>query len=287
VSSQGHQWTSVSVNQPSSAFDGVARNYDGQFTHTALGCELRARVWQRLGARFPTNSRVLELNCGTGEDALWLAARGVTVVATDGSQAMLAVAQQKTAGAWVEIVRLNLAQPQADFPPVSFDGAFSNFGGLNCVADLRPLAHALSLWLKPGAALILVVMGPLCPWEIFWHLLHIQPRTAFRRWAPGGTAARIGKQTVKVYYLWPGELARIFAPQFRVVQLTGLGILLPPSHLGHLVERWPGIFQRLARLERRLAGYFPATVLNDHYVLELERVIDGTPTHQLTLELAQ
>ncbi len=266
--------------QQENTFDTVAETYDREFTYTALGRELRAQVWQRLAARFPAGSRVLELNCGTGEDAVWLASRGVAVVATDASQAMLAMAKQKTAGAPVELAPLDLAQPQADFPPGSFDGAFSNFGGLNCVADLRPLARALSLWLKPGAALILVVMGPLCLWEIVWHLMHLQPRTAFRRWARGGTEAHIGKRTLKVYYPWPGELACVFAPEFQVVQLRGLGVLLPPSHLGHLVERWPRTFERLARIERRLAAHSPATVLNDHYLLELERVTDDIPAYQ-------
>jgi SAM-dependent methyltransferase len=275
VSSHGYDWTFV--GESASAFNSVAEHYDDKFSHTALGRELRARVWQRLAARFPANSRILELNCGTGEDAGWLAKHGVAVVATDVSPAMLALAQHKTAGTPVKVMRLDLARPQADFVAGSFDGAFSNFGGLNCVADLRPLAQALARWLKPEAVLILVVMGPLCPWEILWYLLHLQLRTAFRRWARDGIAAHIGEQTIKVYYPWPGELRHIFAPEFRMVQMTGLGVLLPPSQLGHLVERWPGLFKRLARLEGRLAGRFPATLLNDHYLLELERITTDIP----------
>jgi SAM-dependent methyltransferase len=270
----------TTVEERYATFDAVAEDYDRKFTHTPLGRELRARVWQRLAARFPVGSRVLELNCGTGEDAAWLAAHGVEVIATDASPAMLTVTKRKTAKLAVEVMQIDLARPQADFPPASLDGAFSNFGGLNCVDDLHPLAHALSVWLKSGATLILVVMGPLCPWEILWHLLRGQPHTAFRRWTRGGAEARIGERRLQVYYPWPGDIRRVFAPEFRAVGIMGLGVMLPPSYIRHLVERWPQTFEWLARLERRLAAHFPATVLNDHYVLELERVTDGILARQ-------
>ena len=38
-------------------------------------------------------SAVLELGCGSGRDARWLAARGARVLATDGSSAMLQAAE--------------------------------------------------------------------------------------------------------------------------------------------------------------------------------------------------
>lgn len=258
-----------------SAFDPVAESYDDEFTHTALGRALRERVWSRLAARFPAGSCVLELNCGTGEDAAWLALRGVAVVATDQSEAMLAIARRKTAGLQVECAHLELSEP--DLHPSSvtlhpFDGAFSNFGGLNCVADLSPLARALALWLRPGATAILVVMGPVCLWEIAWHLLHLRPGAAFRRWARGGAQARIGGRSLKVYYPRPGVLARIFAPEFRVVRLAGLGVALPPSLLARALEHHAGLIHVLGELEDRASGVWPIAHLSDHYILELERI---------------
>ena len=41
------------------------------------------------------NQRILELGCGTGEDALRLARRGLEVVAVDASPGMIQVARQK------------------------------------------------------------------------------------------------------------------------------------------------------------------------------------------------
>ncbi|MFN8447316.1 MAG: class I SAM-dependent methyltransferase [Anaerolineae bacterium] len=92
---------------------------------------------------------ILELGCGTGEDALYLAGRGVRVTATDASPAMLAVARAKTADQPLVFVQpLDLNALPADFP--AFDGVFANFGVLNCLTDWRPLAAWLAQRIPPG-----------------------------------------------------------------------------------------------------------------------------------------
>jgi SAM-dependent methyltransferase len=228
--------------------------------------------------------RVLELNCGTGEDALWLARRGVDVLATDASPAMLAVAREKAAadatGARVAFERLDLASlPPADalrehFPD-GCDGALSNFGGLNCLGDRRPVAKFLGGLVRPGGRVVLVVMGPWCPWEIAWYLAHARPGTAFRRLRRGGVEAEVHGQRVHVWYPRPGELTREFATWFRPLGTFAVGALLPPPYLGHLVDRHPALFARVGAAERRVAGWWPFSALNDHYLLELERTGAG------------
>ena len=267
-------WVGGEGGGEAAPFDAVALDYDREFTDTALGRALRERVWRRLAARFPAGARVLELNCGTGEDAAWLARRGASVVATDQSEAMLDVARKKVAGLPVQFARLDLAAPSlesCDLSLETFDGAFSNFGGLNCVADLRPLARFLAACLGPGAPLVLVVMGPFCLWETGWNLLRGRPRAAARRWRRGGAAAHIGGQTVTVHYPRPGRLARLFAPDFCPLGLTGLGVALPPSLLAGAMERRRRLFRTLGAVEDRIARLWPFPLLADHYILELER----------------
>ena len=96
-------------------FDAVALSYDREFTATPLARMLREQVWARLGAHFQAGDSVLELNCGTGEDAIWLAQRGVRVLATDVSPAMLAVTEHKArecgVSELIEASVLDLASP--------------------------------------------------------------------------------------------------------------------------------------------------------------------------------
>jgi ubiquinone/menaquinone biosynthesis C-methylase UbiE len=258
------------------AFDRAAPSYDRTFTETKLGRELRSLVWERLAALFAPGDRVLELNCGTGEDACWLASRGVRVTATDGSKAMLSQAEQKARERGLEASiafhLLDLAEPNAPLAPLSLDGALSNFGGLNCVADLRPLAEALARWVRPGAPVVLVVMGPLCLWELATSMMRLDVKQAFRRLSKDGPTARLGNERIHITYRWPAELARAFEPCFRVERLSALGWALPPSLWSSALEKRPRLLAAMARAERLLRHSRPLAHLSDHYVLELRRV---------------
>lgn len=255
-------------------FDAEADAYDATFTHTPLGRWLRAAVQARLAAAFPAGSRALELGCGTGEDAVWLARQGARVVATDPALRMTQVALCKARCAAVAD-RVSVCVLRAEDLGAAqglFDGAYSNFGALNCVTDLRPVAEELARLVRPGGRLVLVLMGPWCPWEIGWYLLRGQPRTALRRLRRAGAEAWIGGQRLRVYYPTPKQVIAVFRPAFEPVGLAGVGALLPPSALSSLVDRWPRVFAGLADWERRYARHWPLTRFNDHYLLELERV---------------
>ena len=51
-------------------------------------------MWRWLDTAFQPGEQVLELSCGTGEDALHLAEQGVRILATDPSAGMLEVARK-------------------------------------------------------------------------------------------------------------------------------------------------------------------------------------------------
>src|SRR5450755_3636512 len=76
-------------------FDAIAERYDETFTKSKIGRAQRASVWKELERVFQPGDRVLEIGCGTGVDACFLAGLGVTVVATDSSPQMIAVATRR------------------------------------------------------------------------------------------------------------------------------------------------------------------------------------------------
>jgi SAM-dependent methyltransferase len=206
--------------------------------------------------------------CGTGEDAVHLAQRGVHVLATDASPVMVETARRKVAAAGlgdhVEVRHTPIEELAVEGP---FDGALSNFGGLNCVADLRAVANRLADLLRPGAPALLCVMGPIVPWEWIWYLGHLQPGKAFRRLRPGGVAWR----GLTVRYPSILSLRRAFAPAFRFRSVTGIGAFLPPTYMEEWTRRHPRLLAALDRWERRLAAVPPFPSLSDHYLAELER----------------
>jgi SAM-dependent methyltransferase len=258
------------VAEAGAVFDTRADGYDTQFSATATGARMRAAVWRRCDARFRPGVRVLEMNCGTGEDALYLARRGVEVLATDASSAMLRIAAEKidTAGLRRRIELRQLAwEDLAHLEAEPFDGAFSNFGGLNCVEDLASAARALGNRLKPGAIAMLCIMGPVVPWEWMWFLLRGKPGQAFRRLKGGGARWR----GLTIRYPSVRNARAAFGRDFRLLRVSALGALLPPPFAENWVQRHKRLLDVLDRMERQIETVWPLPWLADHYVLELER----------------
>lgn len=176
----------MSVNQLhfSAPFDAVAQRYDETFTFSKIGQAQRASVWKELEKTFHPGDRVLELGCGTGVDACFLAQRGVTVFGCDASPEMIAVAHRRTEqmrnmAAPVRLHHLRAEEVGSLREVGLFDGAFSNFGVINCVDDLRSLTIDLAKLLRPGTSALLCLMGPCCAWEIAWYLAAGKPGKAF------------------------------------------------------------------------------------------------------------
>lgn len=254
-----------------SPFDEMAAGYDTDFTRTACATALRGMVWERLRNLFAGRERLLELGCGTGEDAIHLARLGHRVVATDASAEMIRVARLKalTAGCADRIDFLVMSmETLGDLPAGErFAGVFSNFGAINCVADLRRLAESLAERLEPGAPLGFVVMGRHVPWEWLWFGLRGQPRKAFRRVRGDGVAWR----GTTIRYPTPGQLGRALRPAFTPARVSAIGAVLPPSYACGWLNRRPRLLRTLLGLERKLASRRWAAGLADHYLLEAVR----------------
>lgn len=253
------------------AFDGLAQRYDAQFTATALGSVLRQMSWRRFEPAFAGCESLLDIGCGTGEDAIHLARLGHRVVATDASLQMVRMASRKADRAgcaqhirflWAPMERLGL-----ELRGEKFDGVYSNFGAINCAPDLVTLARELAPLLRPGAPLAWVLMGRYVPWEWAWYLAHGDASTAFRRLRRGGVAWR----GLQVSYPTPAILARALRPHFTPRAATPLGLVLPGSYAAPLLERTPRLLATLTRAEQALQRLRAGAAFADHYCFEATR----------------
>lgn len=248
----------------------MAADYDAAFTDTALGRALREIVWQRLSALVPPGARVLELNCGTGVDAVWLASRGCAVMATDGSVEMVEVTCRRVsaagAGDRVEVRQLAFDGMGAALVGECFDAVLSNFGGLNCASSLEALADDAAGVVRSGGVLVLVPMGRFVPWEWLWFGGRGDLRKAGRRLR--GTAQWQG---LSLQYPTPRQLRRVFGRDFEVLAIRPLGVALPPSFAIAWVDRHPRLWAVLQRAERVLARVPGTAWLSDHVIVELRR----------------
>jgi ubiquinone/menaquinone biosynthesis C-methylase UbiE len=264
----------VTLTAAATAFDRVASTYDAQFTRTNIGQAQRRQVWQSLLAAFPVGSRILELNCGTGEDARFLAKRRRSVVACDASASMIEVARRhdRNENQSTNVQYLCLPNEELSSLPVTrmFDGAFSNFSGLNCLADLSNVARDLANLIKPESRLLICVWSRVCVAEILWLLLHGQPKKSIRRFQRK-SLARLGGLTISVTYHTVSDLRRSFSPWFELRSRRAIGLAVPPSYAEQWVSRHTKLLAGLELFDHAFAQLPFFRDLGDHVLLEFVR----------------
>lgn len=257
-------------------FDAVAERYDETFTFSRIGQIQRNAVLRQAEICFPAGHRILEIGCGTGIDACFLAKRGIRVVACDSSSQMVARAERRVQENRVQKLVLPVAlraeQINALQTSELFDGAFSNFGALNCIEDSRKFAVDLARLLKPGATALLCWIGPCCLWEMVWYLSHGKAQKAFRRFKRNGVTASLnGGPCFSVRYPTIRQLADAFGNHFRLRKVRGIGVAVPPSYM----EPWGIRHPRLLRITEKADLFFSALpgyrMLADHVLLDFER----------------
>jgi SAM-dependent methyltransferase len=259
--------------------------YDADLHANPIARWARRRSLQVLARSYTAGDRVLEIGCGSGEEAICLAQRGVAVVATDAALGMIEVLRAKMAAAsessgWPKLITPlvlpagRLAELAADGLAGGFDGAYSSFGPLNCEPSLEPVVDALAQMVRPGGPVVISMINRYCAWETAWYMLAGSPQIAFRRWSGQASAtvrAEWAEGRIRVYYWTPGEVEDVFYPHFRIVRRMGLPWLLPPFYLHHLVRRVPRLMNVLARVDRRYAATWPTYHFGDHFLLEMMR----------------
>ena len=284
--SASHTPAAVYNAESGRSFGRAAVLFDRDEAANPLARWARRRSFAALDVAFGPGDLVVEMGSGTGIEATHLAARGVRLVATDPATGMLEQLRAKLAPdgpaahladqiTTIQLPANRIGELVDRYGPGAFDGAYSSMGALNCEPSLAPVAAALATLVRPGGRLVFSLINRYCLWETAWYLRARQPGMAFRRW--GGQASATVRpdwqeERITCFYWTPGTVARTFQPHFRVVGRRALPWLLPPLYLDGLVWRAPGLFRRLARLDRLLAGTWPAWAIGDHLLIEFVRL---------------
>lgn len=254
-------------------FDSVAPNYDRIFTASAIGKAQRAQVSREIERCFLPGSHVLDLNCGTGEDALALARRGVRVSAFDASPKMIDTADRKLANERLSsIVQFSvLRNEQLSSLNDSFDGALSNFGGLNCSLDWAGIVHELARLVRPGGHVLLCVLGRTCLWEMVYFFLRGRFRKALRRARRGPCPAHIDGTSFKLIYPSISDTKQLFSSGFLLRGVRGVGVFVPPSYCESHFRNRRRMLGLLAFLDFMLADLPGVRCWGDHILLDFVR----------------
>jgi ubiquinone/menaquinone biosynthesis C-methylase UbiE len=264
--------TSLENTKATAAFTAQSSVFDAIYRPSPIVQYKRERVRALLTKYLKPNSHILELNAGTGEDALWLAEQGHTVLATDVSPGMLVQQRQKFSAS---INANRLESLECSFLELdklrgqTFDAVFSNFGGLNCTDRLdKVLADAATL-LKPGGLMLLTIMPPNCFWEWLW-IFTGKFGKAFRRWKKGGTQAHIEGEYFTTWY-YKASWIRSRLPGFTHLTTEALCLAVPPEHHKRLIENRPRLFAFLKWKENVIKSWPLLRGWGDYFVIVLQK----------------
>ena len=264
--------SSLNVDDARRAFSAQAPYFDSYEKNNLILQWMRRQVYNHVEEFLSPSDSIFELNAGTGIDAVHFARKGHSVFAIDIAEGMLKELEQK--------IHFFHLEEKIQFAQCSFtelqrlhefrcDHIFSNFGGLNCVADLRSVTEQLPRFLKSGAMVTFVIMPRVCPWELL-HFITGNSRLALRRLSKNGTTAHIEGHQFLTYYFSPRDVTRSFGPGFRLVKLRGLASFSPPPYMADFAKYHPRIYNVLTGLDERYSTFLPFNRWADHFIITLQ-----------------
>ena len=230
----------------------------------------RHRVRDHLLAHVAPGCSILELNAGTGEDAVYLAGKGYRVHATDISSGMITQLKNKiTHGVTCEVCSFTRLDNLDNKGP--YDCIFSNFAGLNCTGDLEKVLTHFEGLLKPGGVVVLVLLPSFCLWETLL-MFRGKFKTATRRFfSAKGRKANVEGTSFRCWYYSPRSVIRTLKQQFKVMDVEGLCIIVPPSYIDGFAGKYSRAFSFLCKMEERLKKKWPWRSIGDYYIISLKK----------------
>lgn len=256
----------------SDAFSKQSAVFDTLYKENKLSDYLRSKFREEIVSHLKSHSQLLELNCGTGLDAIYFAEKGHCLLATDNAPGMLAQLDRKVVeknlGGQIKTFRCSFHEIHK-IQNKKFDHIISNFGGLNCTDNLKDVLIQLAPLLNDSGKITLMVMPKICPWELIMAFKG-NFKTAFRRFKKN-TPAHIEGVHFLCYYYNPSYITHVLKRDFDLLTLKGIFITVPPEFYENFVDRYPRLFKILSRIDKAICSVFPFTSWCDHYMITLQK----------------
>jgi len=219
------------------AYDIFSKDYDLGFLNNNIGTLCRKRVHAYLKRYIKENSFVLDIGCGTGEDALYVASLNCSVDAIDISKEMLKIAKNKSksnpCGYRVRFLKesVNSLKYNRDY-----DFVLLNFGVFNFIDDIPSFVEFIGKSLRDGGFLFIVSYNKLNFWEIIYFFIKKEISEIFRR-KKQNLSLHTGGTKIIVHPYAPRDIKKILSNKLNPVKITPVNSFIPPAFFDKIITK--------------------------------------------------
>lgn len=253
----------------------MAPTYDMDVGMNPVAARAKAVAMSELMGLAPAGSRLLDIGCGPGQEAVILARRGYRVLGVDSAMPMVELARERAAG---------LPEGAAAFQQMrasevgalaaggeKFDAAFSFYAVLNLEPDLKAVAEGVFDLIPPKAPFLVGLLNPTAFFEIALYPVAGRLK-GYRKAAQRPVRLKVsrgGSGEVSCYLYSPAAFARFFAPWFSLERVASVHLFLPPPDAKML--RYRTLVRGVNRIEGRLERRWPFRSLGYFSLLTFRR----------------
>ena len=262
----------VQIKNVNKAFSLQSVNYDSYDRENPTLTWMRNQVRSHTLRFLRPGDKILELNSGTGLDAAFFAEKGFDIHCTDLSDGMIEQIRKKVEK---NNLRGKITFQQCSYTELDkikdkkFDFIFSNFGGLNCIPDLHQSTKFFSALLNKNGRVCLVILPPVCPWEIV-QMFRGNFKFAFRRFKRSGTLANVEGIKFMTYYFSAKKIMNALGSDFKLLKLEGLGFFTPSPQMEKIPKKFPRLTKLLNKIDEKVSTTFPFNRFGDHIIVTVE-----------------
>ncbi len=253
----------------SKGFSNIYEHYEYLSRESIIDKTMRQQVYSHINKYLKSKSNILELNAGSGIDAVYFAKKNHHVTATDIAEKAAFFLNQKIK----KLDLKNLSFINANFTDLKqFKGAdfnyvFSNFGGINCTNAIDKIAFTLSEVLPSKAHVTFVVMGKYYPWD--WiYVLKGKFKRAFIR-LQKEAIANVEGESIKTYYYTPEEMKSFMTSHFEYVTSENLASFYPSVN-HKLLTKYNWFIKMLIKIDSKMKHLIPIGV-GDYFIITFRK----------------
>ena len=208
-------------------FSSIYGEYERDAMSNPIDIDFRKRFRKEVEIYSKPGSSLLELNAGSGLDALYFASNNYQVLGTDiAANSKILFEEKITANPLLKMEYKNVSFEKLDeLSGMKFNHIYSNHSGLNCTNNLNQIFSQFKGLLYPGGYVTLMVMPKFCPWEIL-SIINGNNK-ALRRFKAEPIISNVDGFPIETYYHSPKKIIMSLGSSFHSVNIQPIGLIYP------------------------------------------------------------